>query len=171
MRAADLSGMRFGRAEAVRFVRTDGQKRIWMARCECGTEFETRGESLVSGNTTSCGCARRDAASGMNRSHGHAGKKSRTPEYRTWKAILGRCLCRTNSAYTRYGAIGVTVCDAWRWSFPEFLLSVGPKPGPGFSIDRINPFGNYEPGNVRWATAREQANNRRANWLAKEVAI
>jgi hypothetical protein len=82
------------------------------------------------------------------------------PEYMSWKGIKGRCLVRGDHNYRKYGAKGVTVCDRWRDSFENFLADMGPKPGPGYSVDRIDNKKGYEPGNCRWATHEEQNNNR-----------
>lgn len=75
--------------------------------------------------------------------------------------MLNRCHTPSSSAYQKYGALGVRVCERWRLSFEAFLADVGRKPSPSHSIDRIDVYGNYEPGNVRWATPREQRANRR----------
>lgn len=92
--------------------------------------------------------------------HGH--RAARSPEYRAWQSMLGRCYCKTAGAYPRYGARGVTVVDAWRGrgGFEQFLAHIGPKPSPRHSLDRIDRTQPYGPGNVRWATGREQNINR-----------
>src|SRR6266436_6375569 len=84
-------------------------------------------------------------------------------EYAAWKNMKQRCLNRTNEQYDDYGGRGITICDAWINSFEEFLQHVGEKPAPknAYSLDRIENSGNYELGNVRWATRGEQQENRR----------
>lgn len=85
----------------------------------------------------------------------------RTPEYRIWSHIKGRCNNSKDAAYSNYGGRGITICGAWSKSFLAFLAHVGERPTPQHSLDRINNDGNYEPGNVRWATKSEQALNTR----------
>lgn len=86
----------------------------------------------------------------------------KTPLYRTWVSIKTRCFNPNAANYQYYGGRGITMCDEWRDSFEAFALAVGPKPD-GTSIDRIDNDGNYQPGNVRWATHSEQMRNRRTS--------
>lgn len=103
--------------------------------------------------------------------HGHAYNGRRTKEYRSWVNIKRRCLSPKCDKYAYYGGRGITVCEEWRRSFAAFLECVGPAPSPQHSIDRIDTNGNYESGNVRWATRIEQRGNRRPvahyNWTYK----
>lgn len=98
------------------------------------------------------------------RTHG-AVSGGRSTEYIIWQGIKARCLKSSSPSYSNYGGRGITICDAWRDSFEGFLADVGHRPGPDLTIDRIDTNGNYEPGNVRWATQTEQGRNRRDNRL------
>lgn len=85
-----------------------------------------------------------------------------TPEYAAWHSMLSRCTNPNVKKYPLYGGLGIRVCDEWSHDYAAFLEHIGRRPGPEYSLDRINPFGNYEPGNVRWATLSTQNRNRRA---------
>jgi hypothetical protein len=83
-----------------------------------------------------------------------------SPEYNAWRSMKKRCLVPTTASHSRYGGRGITVCERWM-KFENFYADVGPRPSALYSIDRFpNPDGNYEPGNVRWATDEEQNRNR-----------
>lgn len=86
--------------------------------------------------------------------------QAQPPEYSAWAQMLQRCENKGNPSYCNYGGRGISVCDRWR-SFSQFLADVGARPSAKHSIDRINNDGNYEPGNVRWATRSEQNRNHR----------
>lgn len=122
----------------------------WLCRCDCGKTITVVSTALRSGRTKSCGHAR-----GIVK-HRMVG----TPEYSTWYGMITRCTNPRQPAYKNYGGRGITVCERWRNSFAEFFTDMGPRP-EGLSLDRINNDGNYEPGNCRWATRREQRLNSR----------
>ncbi len=88
-----------------------------------------------------------------------------SPESSCWAAMIQRCCNPNNPAFSQYGGRGITVCGRWRDSFRDFLADVGRRPSLDYSLDRINNDGNYEQGNVRWATRKEQGQNTRANWV------
>lgn len=155
--ALGLEGKRFGRLIAGQMIRR-GNVWKYACKCDCGAEKEIAGSSLSSGLTRSCGClaAEMRGAGSPRFVHGKRG----TPEYITWGNMIKRCFHPGNKDYHSYGGRGITVCDRWRNSFLDFLVDVGKRPH-GKTLDRINNDGNYEPGNVRWATPKEQVQNQR----------
>lgn len=162
---SDLTNKKFGRLLVVKFVgRSNSGDSVWRCRCDCGVYKSVIGSSLKSGNTKSCGCYSIDNRKYFNLKHGCAVGSKPTAEYRTWAGIIQRCTNRHIPVYRFYGGRGITVCDRWSNSFVDFLEDVGLRPTEKHSLDRFpNQNGNYEPGNVRWATQKEQMRNRRSN--------
>jgi hypothetical protein len=156
-RALDLTGQRYGQLVVLEFVgRLDNYAATWRVRCDCGNERVVLQGNLRQGRTRSCGCG-----IGKNAKHGHNRRQQRTPEYNAWTNMKSRCLNPRHPHYKYYGGRGITVQPEWLESFEAFLRDVGNRPGPGYSLDRVDVDGNYEPGNVRWATALQQRHNRR----------
>lgn len=156
MKVHDLTGQQFERLYVTRRAGSNKQgQTTWHVVCECGTTKVVAGTSLLGRKAVSCGCLRREMLDRGNPTHG----MSDAPEYEIWCGMVRRCTNPNNHAWPRYGGRGITVCDRWRESFETFLADVGPRPSDKHSIDRINNDGNYEPGNCRWATAREQVQN------------
>jgi hypothetical protein len=159
----DLRGKRFARLVVTGRAPNRGRKSRWHCDCDCGGKAVVSTGDLRAGHTESCGCIAREMGKHFTARH----RRSRTIEYRVWAQMIGRCTNPKNSRYAYYGGRGIVVCSRWRkgedgiGAFECFLADVGPKPGPGFSIDRVNNDGPYEPGNVRWATKKQQISNRR----------
>lgn len=163
----NLAGRKYGRLTAIKLDGIRRGRTYWECKCECGTTKSFMASNLSRGNTRSCGCLSIDVVIKQNKSRA-THRRTGTPEYRAWGSMKERCYRRTHASFQYYGAMGVTVCDRWLNSFESFLADMGERP-PGIvrvrsihSLDRYpNKDGNYEPGNVRWATGTQQMNNRR----------
>jgi hypothetical protein len=136
-----------------------------LCKCECGTIKEVIAKNLKSGVSKSCGCLNIKRLK-ERATHG----KRHTRVWRIWQAMKNRCYNPNVRQYKNYGGRGIKVCDRWRNSFTAFLEDMGPKPSKKHSLDRINNIGDYEPGNCRWATVKQQNNNRGPRRWAKRPA-
>lgn len=149
----DVTGERFGRLIAVRYLGTSEGRAIWEFHCDCGNSVDARVGDVVSGKQKSCGCLRREASRANGRkiiTHGMAG----TRLWNIWNGMKRRC--KVDPHYQT-----VIVCDEWKAfePFRDWALANGYS--EALTLDRIDPYGNYEPSNCRWATYKQQENNRR----------
>ena len=171
-KAIDLTGLKFGKLSVIERAGSTKHGAVkWRCVCECGNETIVIGDELRKGNTRSCGCLAKEVTSTRmkgkapkNKTHGKAG----TPVYKEWSQMKRRCFNPEDKSYANYGGRGIMVCDKWRDSFEAFYEDVSKLPRfgeKGYSLNRIDNDGNYEPNNVEWATNKEQSNNRRSNHL------
>lgn len=155
------AGQRYGRLTSVKIVgRGVRGYALWQFVCDCGAVKITYANQVREDKIKSCGCLKRDNSARMgkgNISHG----MTNTPEYRSWNKMRDRCLNKNGERYSDYGGRGISICTRWN-KFENFLADMGSRQS-GRSLDRINNDGDYEPRNCRWATAKQQALNRRNN--------
>lgn len=158
----DLSpGERFGRWTVIGpCPKRAGQQHVrWLCQCDCGSTRDIKGTILKNGRSKGCAtCASSDAMTRMSTRHGMYG----TPLYRIWSGIKNRCCDVKNKSYHRYGGRGIKLCDRWL-DFKNFHADIPPRPSKQHTLDRKDNNKGYEPGNVRWATPKEQGNNRTTN--------
>lgn len=137
---------------------------MWVCRCDCGEIRAINKSNLTTGRTLSCGCYNKEQNSKDKRRHG----LTHTGPYNVWNAMRQRCTNPNKEGYQYYGGRGIKVCERWIDSFENFYADVSILPHfgeEGYSLDRIDADRDYEPGNVRWATQREQCNNQRSNHI------
>lgn len=150
----ELKGRKFFRLTAIERVRRN-RTTFYRCLCACGTEKLVRSQSLLNGDTRSCGCLRSDKMRREKTRHAHY----RSPTYNSYRSMLARCK-PTHRQYKDYGGRGISICSRWLESFENFLADMGERPA-GKTLDREKNDGNYEPGNCRWATRLEQNRNKR----------
>jgi hypothetical protein len=165
----DLTGRVFDHLTVIKYAGRNKQGRhLWLCRCDCRnkTEILVLGSNLrPAGHTTSCGCKKLERLRARVLTHGHTRGRKLTPEYRCWINLRTRCLNSNSQDWIRYGGRGIKVCDRWQGEkgFSRFYQDMGEKPEPKrhYSIDRVDPDGDYTPDNCRWATKSVQNHNKR----------
>ena len=162
----DLTGGRYGKLVVVKESgRSKDRRVLWECVCDCGNKTIVPSRDLVNGHSQSCGCRQKEIVASIRKKHGDRDARL----YSVWKTMKKRCENPNAKGYEYYGAKGVKVCEEWHdySKFKSWALANGydekAKRGE-CTIDRINPYGNYEPSNFRWVSVRVQNSNRRYNW-------
>lgn len=155
MQKIDIIGKQFGRLLVLNEAGKIGPHLAYLCKCACGATVPVRGHLLRRGETTSCGCYRKDAMRESKTTHGMYG----TATYRSWRAMLARCTDQSHAQFQDYGGRGITVPPEWM-DFKNFFSAMGARP-EGRTLDRIDNDKGYGTGNCRWATRAEQARNKR----------
>jgi len=166
MRMIDLSGQKIGLWTVIGYskIQKNRSRIYWECRCVCGNIKKVEASSLRQQTSKSCGCQRDKETSIRKTTHGHSPKSGWTKTYKTWASMLERCRNKNDMHHKKYYIDkGVNLCARWL-KFENFLEDMGERP-PNTSIDRINPFGDYEPSNCRWADSKTQGANRRKNYI------
>lgn len=163
----DISGVKYERLSVIGYCGAGaGYKQLWLCSCDCGSIIVVFRDKIESGHTKSCGCLQRDMTYLALKKHGLSSHYL----YELWTNIKKRCLNAKTPNYHRYGGRGISISSDWVDDFPRFaeyiLDNLGERPD-GMSLDRIDNNGNYEEGNIRWATAKQQANNRSSGYKDK----
>ncbi len=160
MRSRDISGIRYGYLVAVKKVAVDkGLNAIWECHCDCGNIKNIRAMNLKNG-IKSCGCKRIEMIGDKSRKHGY----SKTRIHTIWQMMLQRCNNPNAENYQYYGGRGIKVCARWL-VFENFLEDTKEGYASNLTLERKDTNGDYEKGNYRWATAKEQGRNKRNNHL------
>lgn len=155
----DMTGQRFGRLTVIARAENNPRGRaMWECLCDCGNKKIILGVTLRNGRSRSCGCFRADCNTERLTQHGGAS----SPEYAIWMGMRQRCSNPSNKEFHNYGGRGIKVCKRWQ-SFKNFIADMGQRPSRDLSIERINNDKGYSPGNCKWGTTFEQANNTRVN--------
>lgn len=158
-----MIGQRFGKLTVLELTNEiKCSQKTYLCLCDCGNKKIVIKGNLKKGNSTSCGCSRAKTCSArmalLNLRHGETDTKL----WRSWKGIVERTTSVKSSHYPRYGAVGIGIFKDWL-KYENFANYIGQPPSEKHSVDRIDNSKGYEPNNVRWATAKEQAHNRKTN--------
>lgn len=159
----DMTGVQVGRLSVLTFSDPDywyGSEVTWICVCSCGNMTLVRGSKLRDGSANSCGCYRKERMVKANYKHGNASRSGLSREYKVWSGMLDRCYYEHNVGFEHYGGRGISVCDKWKDDFSKFLADMGKCP-PGYSLERIDVNGNYEPCNCKWIPLSDQQKNMR----------
>lgn len=154
----DIIDQKFNRWSVIGRAHNRGSKAFWLCECECGNKREVSGDALRNNRSLSCGCLQREVAAKEKLDHGFWNHKF----YPTWNGMVARCYNGESTSFNNYGGRGIKVCEEWRHDPTVFCEWCDNQDIPkGYTLDRINNDGNYEPSNCRFASKKEQQHNTR----------
>ena len=157
-RFADLTNKRFGNLIAIKYFKKPNEKKYtWQCVCDCGNTKNIISSNLIRGNSTTCGCGKIKLGE-ITTKHGMA----KTRIFKIWVGVRKRCTNSNCKSYNLYGGRGITISSKWD-NFIDYYNDMKEGYSDDLSLDRIDPNGNYEPGNCRWATMKTQNRNKRNN--------
>lgn len=165
-RALDLQGNVFNRLTVLERSLKKGRHSYWLCICSCGKKHIARQDGLIANAIKSCGCLRNEVVRKRSLKHGASIGRKTTKEYKSWLAAKDRCYNPNSEKYHIYGARGIVMHSSWVNDFATFFKHMGQCPS-NHTLDRIKNDGNYEPGNCRWATIKQQSRNTSVNvWIS-----
>ena len=163
----NITNKKFSRLTAIKFSSKKGRQHYWLFLCDCGNKVTAKKNHVIAGKIRSCGCLKVEETIKRFTTHGLTG----IPEHNIWFGMKDRCNNPNHHARKNYGGKGIKVCERWM-DFANFYSDMGPRPSPKHSIDRVNNDGDYEPGNCKWATMKEQnAPGRRRKAIRRQNAL